>query len=80
MAAGGGWRLHRLNVGIRFGVATKQVFITFYLSMASVALAALIQRDPVRHVSLIMNAYLLAAVVATIAALIGYFNLVASAH
>ena len=59
-----------------FGVAAKQVFVTFYLSMASVALAAFIQRDPVRHVSLIMNAYLLAAVVATIAALVGYFNLV----
>jgi hypothetical protein len=44
--------------------------------MASVALAAFIQRDPVRHVGLIMNAYLLAAVVATLAALIGYFNLV----
>jgi hypothetical protein len=59
-----------------FGVAAKQVFVTFYLSMASVALAAFIQRDPVRHVGLIMNAYLLAAVVATLAALIGYFNLV----
>ena len=59
-----------------FGVAAKQVVITFYLSMASVVLAAFIQRDPARHISLIMNAYLLAALVATAAAFVGYFNLV----
>ena len=59
-----------------FAVAGKQVFVTFYLSMASVVLAAFIQRDPLRHISLIMNAYLLAALVATVAALTGYFNLV----
>ena len=59
-----------------FGVAAKQVFVTFYLSMASVVLAAFIARDPARHVRLIMNAYLLAALVATAAAMIGYFNLV----
>ena len=59
-----------------FSVAGKQVLITFYLSMASVVLAAFIQKDPVRHIRLIMNAYLIAALIATAAALVGYFNVV----
>jgi len=59
-----------------FSVAGKQVFVTFYLSIASAALAAFIQRDPARHIRLIMNAYLLAALVATVAALVGYFDIV----
>lgn len=59
-----------------FGVAAKQVFVTFYLSMASVVLAGFVQRDPARHVMLIMNAYLLAALAATVAAFVGYFGLV----
>ena len=59
-----------------FSVAGKQVLITFYLSMASVALAAFVQCDPIRHIRLVMNAYLLAALIATLAALVGYFNLV----
>ena len=58
------------------GVASKQVAITFYLSVSSVAIAGFVQRDPARHLGLIMNAYLLAALVATLAALIGYFDLV----
>ena len=61
-----------------FAVASKQVLITFYLSMASVAMAAFVQHDPARHVRLIMNAYLLAALLATAAALAGYFDLVPS--
>ena len=59
-----------------FAVAGKQVLITFYLSMASVALAAFIERDPARHIGLILNAYLIAALLATVAALIGYFDLI----
>lgn len=57
-----------------FGVAGKQVFITFYLAVASVMLAAFVQYDPVKHVRLILNGYLLAALVATVAGLVGYFN------
>jgi hypothetical protein len=57
------------------GVASKQVAITFYLSVSSVMLAAFIQANPKRHMALIMNGYVLAAVVATVAALIGYFDL-----
>ena len=61
-----------------FAVSGKQVLITFYLSVASVALAAFVERDPARHIALIMNAYLVAALVATAAALAGYFNLAPS--
>ena len=61
-----------------FAVAGKQVLTTFYLSLASVALAAFFQCDPARHVRLVLNAYLLAAVIATLAALIGYFDIIPS--
>ncbi len=57
------------------GVAAKQVLITFYLSMSSVILAAFIQNNPSRHLRLIMNAYLFAAVITTAAAFVGYFDL-----
>ena len=57
------------------GVASKQVAITFYLSVSSVILAGFIQANPERHTKLIMNGYALAAVVATLGALVGYFDL-----
>ncbi len=53
-------------------------FITLYLCVASIVLAAFVRQNPVRHARLMMNAYLVAGVIATIAALIGYFDLVPS--
>jgi hypothetical protein len=57
-------------------VGSKQVAITFYLSLSSVILAGFIEANPARHMALIMNGYVMASVVATLAALIGYFDLV----
>ena len=58
------------------GVASKQVGITLYLSVSSVILAGFIQANPAGHTRLILNGYLVAAVVATLAGLIGYFDLI----
>lgn len=51
-------------------------FITLYLSISSIVLAGFIRQSPEAHARLMMNAYLVAACVASLAALIGYFNLV----
>lgn len=61
---------------IELADANTHVFVTFYLSLASVVLLAFVMAEPVERVRLIMGAYLVAAVIATLAALIGYFNLV----
>lgn len=57
-------------------VPVKHVTITLYLGLSSVVLAAFVAYDPIRHTRLIMSAYVAAALVASIAALVGYFNLV----
>ena len=59
-------------------IANMHVFVTFYLSLASAVLMAFIMVEPVEHARLIMGAYLVAAAVATIAALSGYFDLLPS--
>lgn len=61
-----------------FDVPVKHVTITLYLSLTSVVLAGFVANNPVRHVRLIMSAYVAAALVASVAALIGYFDIVPS--
>lgn len=53
-------------------------FITLYLSIASIVLAGFVRQNPEAHARLMMNAYLVAATVASLAALVGYFDLVPS--
>lgn len=57
-------------------VPVKHVTITLYLGLTSVVLAAFVAYDPIPHTRLIMSAYVAAALIASIAALVGYFNLV----
>jgi len=52
------------------------VTITLYLLLSSVVIAACVAQDPEPRVHLIMSAYVVAALGASVAALIGYFNLV----
>lgn len=56
--------------------SATHAFITLYLSFASVVIAGFVLQKPVEHTRLMMNAYLVAAVIATVAALIGYFGIV----
>ncbi|MEM9591874.1 MAG: O-antigen ligase family protein [Pseudomonadota bacterium] len=61
-------------------VPVRHVTITLYLALSSVVLVAFVAYNPLPHARLIMSAYLAAALVASIAALIGYFNVVPAFH
>jgi len=52
------------------------VTITLYLAISSVVIAAFVAHNPGPHVRLIMSAYMVAALVAAIAALIGCFDII----
>jgi len=60
--------------------ATIHTVVSLYLSVAAFVLAAFVARSPVPHLRLLLNGYLVAAVVATAAALIGYFALLPGAY
>lgn len=57
-------------------VPVTHVIVTFYLAMTSVVIAAFVAHNPAPNVRLIMSAYMVAALVAATAALIGYFDVV----
>jgi len=57
-------------------VPATHVSITLYLAISSVVMAAFVAHNPQANVRLIMSAYMVAALVAAAAALIGYFNMV----
>lgn len=61
-------------------VPAKHIGITLYLALSSVVMAAFVLDAPIPHVRLIMSAYLVAALVAATAGLVGYFSLVPGAH
>ncbi|HEX4894406.1 MAG TPA: O-antigen ligase family protein [Hyphomicrobiaceae bacterium] len=61
---------------VRSGIHTG---VSFYLYIASFTLAAFIACRPDRHVRLVIDATVVAATLATIAALVGYFRLVPGA-
>jgi len=57
-------------------VPVTHVTVTLYLALSSVVMAAFVAYSPKAHVRLILSAYMVAALVAASAALIGYFNVV----
>ncbi len=59
--------------------STKHTIITFYLSLASVVIAAFIAQNRERHLRLIISAYVISALIAAIAGTAGYFGLVPGA-
>jgi hypothetical protein len=61
-------------------VPITHVSITLYLALTSVVIAAFVAYSPSAHTRLIMSAYMVAALVAATAALIGYFDLVPGLH
>jgi O-antigen ligase len=50
--------------------------VTFFLTLSSFVMAAFIMRRPEGHTHLIMHAYVIAAVLAALTALVGYFDLI----
>ena len=57
-------------------VPVTHVAITLYLAVTSVVIAAFVTQSPDANVRLIMSAYMVAALIATVAGLIGYFNVI----
>ena len=62
-----------------FDVAATHMAVTLYLALSSVVMAAFVLDRPEANVRLIMSAYLLAALIAACAGLIGYFQLMPGA-
>jgi O-Antigen ligase len=63
-----------------YGVPTGHTTITLFLSFTATVLVGFIACDPRRYIRLIMSGYVLSAVIAVTAALIGYFHLVPGAY
>lgn len=59
--------------------ATIHTAVSVYLYLAAVMFAAFIVRNPYAHAKLILDAYLVAAMIAAAAGIAGYFNLVPGA-
>lgn len=57
-------------------IPVTHVTVTLFLALSSVVIAAFVAENPLSHVRLIMSAYVVAALAAASAALIGYFNVV----
>jgi len=56
-------------------VPTKHVAVTLYLAASSVVMAAFFAERPAKRIRFVMSAYMFAAVIAALAALIGYFSI-----
>ena len=65
---------------ISLDVAASHMGITLYLALSSVVMAAFVAYRPEANVRLIMSAYLVSALIAALAALIGYFSLFPGAY
>ena len=60
--------------------ATIHTTVTLYLVLGSVMFAGFVMRNPVRHATLVLDAYLWAAFIGSVAAVVGYFGLVPGAQ
>lgn len=58
-----------------FDVPLTHMGITLYLAVTSVVMAGFVAEAPVKRTRLIMSAYMVAATIAALAALVGYFGL-----
>jgi hypothetical protein len=61
-------------------VPATHIGVTLYLAFTSVVMAGFVAKHLEKHVRLIMSAYMVAALVAACAALIGYFSLMPGAY
>lgn len=56
--------------------SVKHMIITLYLAFFSVALAAFVSKDPQKNLSVIWSGYVYGAIVAAVAGIVGYFDLI----
>ncbi len=64
----------------RITEAAMHIVTTAYLIVGTVILAAFIAAMPLRAISVVMNGYIVAALIATLAGFIGYFDLIPGAY
>lgn len=57
-------------------VSVKHMVISGYLALFSVTLAAFITRNPLPHLKLIWSGYMWGAIIAALAGIVGYFDLI----
>jgi O-antigen ligase len=62
------------------GKALPHAGITLFLVVTMFVVAAFVARDPIRHVRLLMNGYVAAALIAAAAGIAGYFSLLPGAY
>lgn len=68
------------TLSVTFDTAIKHQLITLFLVMSAVTVAGYVAADPESRFKLVMDAYVFACLVATAAALAGYFNLLPRAY
>jgi O-antigen ligase len=68
------------SMSVTFDTAIKHQFVTLFLAAGAFVLAGYIAADPVPRTALVFWCYVVACLVATLAALIGYFNIVPSTY
>lgn len=61
-------------------VAIEHTLITIYLSLSAVLIAAFVVKSPERHVRLIMSALTCGALIAAVAGMLGYFDILPGAR
>jgi O-antigen ligase len=62
------------------GLAVAHTGITLYLYVAAIIVAGFIAKRPGPHARLVLNAYLCAAIIAAVAGVVGYFDLLPGAR
>lgn len=68
------------GIAIDTSLAVIHTGVSLYLYVATFVLAAFVAKKPADHARLVLDAYLWAALVASIAGIAGYFDLLAGAH
>lgn len=64
------------TMSISFVSSVIHQIVTLYLALSAVAVGAYIARDPIPRFELVMRFYTLACIIATTAAIVGYFDIV----
>lgn len=72
----GGLGIAGTALSANFDTALKHQLVTLYLAAGAVAIAAYVAADPLPRFTLVMWCYVLACLVATFAAIAGYFDVV----
>jgi len=61
-------------------ISVRHMLISGYLAVFSVVLAGFISKNPLRHFEIVWNGYMCGAIVAAVAGIVGYFDLIPGSH